>query len=886
MAADAGVTYEDFKSANKNAGLDSAIAPSWLEHHFPGDIVSWIGAAIAVVVFVAIGYAVFMELETVTWSQVRHASEAIGWTDIAIATGATALSYMALMCYDVLALRQVGRRDLPLRLVALTSFIAHALTFSLGFGALTGGAVRLRLYGSAGLAPEKVLGVGILCSLTFWMGLAAVTGVTLVAEPQAVHTLAGVGAWTSRGIGLAIIALIGGWIAWSTMRPVSVQVHGWSLPLPGTAAATGSILIGAMDTIAAALALWVLLPAGAEVSFSHFLVVFAVATVIGVVSHVPGGLGVFDGLIILGLPQVPEPAMLASLILFRLIYYVLPFILSAALLSFYEARQQSAVLHRNVVAVAAMATPLLPAVTATAVFIGGLVLLISGALPAEADRLATLRAILPLPFVEASHFFASIIGSLLLIIAHGLLARLRTAWATAIALLFAGATFSLAKGVDYEEAIICLCVIGLLLVSRRHFYRRGGIFTGRTSALDIVAIFAAVGISMWLGITVYWDVDYTNSLWWDFAYHGDAPRFLRASLGVAVLLLIVTVYHLVHRTSAIRHLATAAERGRAKALVATASRAEAHLAQLGDKLFLFSDDSFVMYGVQGSSWIAMGDPVASSPEDTLDLVWRYKELVDRHRGKPVFYQISSDWLPVYLDAGFSLIKLGEEAWVDLKTFTIEGGAGRKLRQTFAKAQRSDASVEIVTRDKLIPFIDELRDVSDEWLTTRGTAEKGFSLGFWSDDYMVQNDVAIVRHAGRIVAFANIWMTADKSEFTIDLMRHRPHAPPGVMDLLFITLMLEAKAQGYRWFNLGMAPLAGLPQHRLASMWSHLGTLFSRHADRYYNFEGLRAFKSKFNPEWRSKYLAYPGGLSLAQVLIDVVALIGESPKRAARRSTS
>jgi phosphatidylglycerol lysyltransferase len=115
------------------------------------------------------------------------------------------------------------------------------------------------------------------------------------------------------------------------------------------------------------------------------------------------------------------------------------------------------------------------------------------------------------------------------------------------------------------------------------------------------------------------------------------------------------------------------------------------------------------------------------------------------------------------------------------------------------------------------------------------------------------------------------------------MRHRPDAPQGIMDLLFIGLMQHAKAEGYRWFNLGMAPLSGLSQHRLASLWARFGTFFFRHADRLYKFEGLRLFKSKFKPEWRPKYLAYPGVLQLPQVLIDVVALIGAGPKRAAQR---
>ncbi|HPG88401.1 MAG TPA: phosphatidylglycerol lysyltransferase domain-containing protein, partial [Hyphomicrobium sp.] len=275
------------------------------------------------------------------------------------------------------------------------------------------------------------------------------------------------------------------------------------------------------------------------------------------------------------------------------------------------------------------------------------------------------------------------------------------------------------------------------------------------------------------------------------------------------------------------------------------------------------------------------EPVARSQDDMLELIWRYKELVDKNRGKPAFYQVSSDYLPLYLDAGFSLVKLGEEALVDLATFTIEGSERRRLRQTYAKAQRSNAVLEILPQDQIPPLLNELREVSDAWLTTRGSAEKGFSLGFWTDDYILQQPIAVVRHEGRIVAFANLWKTDDKNEFAVDLMRHRPDAPSSVMDLMFTGLMLEAKAQGYRWFNLGMAPLSGLPQHRLASRWSRVGRLFFRHADRFYNFEGLRAFKSKFKPEWRPKYLAYPGGLTLAQVLIDIVALIAESPKRMA-----
>ncbi len=844
-----------------------------------------IGAVVAFGLFSAVAYVIYHELAGVTWAQVQTAIGEIGWMDVACAIAATAVSYIALIGYDFLALRQVGAQNVPLRFIALTSFIAQAFTFSLGFGVLTGGAVRLRLYRNFGLDADRIIAVGILCSLTFWTGLAALAGACLIADPGVTVTEIGLSPYAAQTAGALVLAAVAGWIAYTAIKPRTIEFRDWTLSLPGPGATLASIAVGTADTAAAALALWFILPDGADITFPAFLVVFAVATVLGVLSHVPGGFGIFDAAILLGLPQVPEPAMLASLLVFRLVYYVGPLALSGLMLSIYEISRKDTPVNKGFTALAQIANPLLPAAAAVSVFLGGFVLLISGALPAEADRIAALRRLIPLPFVETSHFIASVVGALLLVVAHGLLRRLKSAWTLAMALLLSGAVFSVAKGFDFEEAIICVAVAGLLYAGRRGFYRQGGFLSGPFAPQELLAIAVATCASIWIGFMVYRQVAYDNSLWWDFAYHGDAPRFLRASLGIAVTIFLLAAYRLMHRAPRMRTPAPAEEMERARAIVATNDRVEANLATLGDKRFMFANDGgegFVMYGVQGTSWIAMGDPVTRSPAVAADLVWQFKELVDEHRGVPVFYQVTTPMLPVYLDAGFSLVKLGEEAWVDLAKFTLEGGEGRKLRQTKSKAERSGATLEFVPAEKVDKLIPQLERVSNAWIEERGQREKGFSLGFWSETYLNRCDLAIIRHEGRIVAFANLWTTGQKEEFSIDLMRHLPDAPQGTMDLLLIGLMEHAKANGYRWFNLGMAPLSGLPQHRLASIWSRAGTFFFRHADRLYNFEGLRAFKNKFKPEWRAKYLAYPGGLSLPQVLLDVTTLISSSPKRAAQ----
>jgi phosphatidylglycerol lysyltransferase len=134
------------------------------------------------------------------------------------------------------------------------------------------------------------------------------------------------------------------------------------------------------------------------------------------------------------------------------------------------------------------------------------------------------------------------------------------------------------------------------------------------------------------------------------------------------------------------------------------------------------------------------------------------------------------------------------------------------------------------------------------------------------------DCAVVRKAGVVVAFANLWR-AGTEEISVDLMRFNDAAPKGVMDYLFVETILYGQAQGYKWFSLGMAPLSGLESHELASTWHRVGHTIFEHGESFYNFEGLRAFKDKFDPEWEPRYLAAPGGLATPRVMYDAAVLI-------------
>jgi phosphatidylglycerol lysyltransferase len=172
------------------------------------------------------------------------------------------------------------------------------------------------------------------------------------------------------------------------------------------------------------------------------------------------------------------------------------------------------------------------------------------------------------------------------------------------------------------------------------------------------------------------------------------------------------------------------------------------------------------------------------------------------------------------------------------------------------------------------LVPELREISDNWLQRRHAREKRFSLGFFDAGYLARLPIAVVRRGERIEAFANVWAGGAFEELSVDLMRYRGDAPPGVMDYLLVNLMLWGRDRGYRWFNLGMAPLAGFETRPLAPLWTRLGASVQRMGEHFYNFQGLREYKDKFHPVWEPRYLASPGGLALPRILTNLTTLIG------------
>ena len=827
-----------------------------------------------------VGLALFCGAIWILEREIRHGDvlahlRGIPAHQLASALGLAALSYAALTGYDTLAVRYVNA-PLPYPRIALTSFIAYVFSHNIGLAFFGGSAVRYRMLSSYGLKAGEIARIVVFNVTTFWLGFAALGGATFAFEPARLPHMWLSDTASSRPLGVALLAALGLYLGFIALRRRSaVTVFGFEVPLPRVTQTAAQLAISVADWSLAASVLFALLPHAVGLSFAQYLSAYMLAVVLGLVSNVPGGLGVFDTAMVVLLRRfLPGDVVLGCVLAYRIVYYLVPMAFALVLFAGYEMLQRRVALARGRDRIALWASELVPKVFAAIAFGAGGLLLISGATPAAPGRMDLLHRLLPLALLEVSHFLGSVIGVGLVRLSRALLQRLDGAYFLTLVLLAAGAVASLLKGFDWEEASLLALFFAALLPCRRYFYRHSSVFRQPFSLVWTARVlFALLGTGLVLALS-FRHREYSRELWWQFELSAHASRSLRAFVGASGVAAFASLAALL-RPPRIRHeRASADDLARATPIVAAARPTSAHLALVGDKSLLWSEagDAFLMYGVHRKSWVAMGDPVGG-PEARRELAWRFRELADAEGDWAAFYEVSAEDLPLYLDLGLSPRKIGEEARVPLAEFSLAGGGRKALRASHNRVVREGGRFAILTPEEVPAHLDELQAISDQWLIAKRTREKRFSIGAFDPEYLQRMPIAVVMRGARPVAFANLWLGGELDEMSIDLMRHADDAPPGVMDYLFAELMLWGKERGYRHFSLGMAPLSGLETHRFAPVWNRAGALLFRFGENFYNFQGLRAFKEKFDPVWEPRYLAAPRGFALPFILTDIAALI-------------
>ncbi|KJZ64891.1 bifunctional lysylphosphatidylglycerol flippase/synthetase MprF [Pseudomonas fluorescens] len=792
------------------------------------------------------------------------------------ALAATVIGFIILLGYEWSASRYAGVTLAP-RILALGGFTAFAIGNAIGLSMLSGGSVRYRLYARHGLGASDVAHMTLFASLSLGCALPPLAALATLSNLPAASAALGLSEGL-LGIVAAAVLLLFSVLAIGIYRRrlpdqpspdnLLVKVGRRTLRLPGRRLTFLQLVITALDVAAAATVLYLLLPEAPP--FGAFLLVYLLALAAGVLSHVPGGVGVFEAILLAAFADTLGAAPLAAaLLLYRLIYVVLPLLVACVFLLINEG-QRLFQTRQTLRAASGLAAPIL----AVLVFLSGVVLLFSGVTPEIDTRLEHIGFLIPHRLVDASHFGASLVGVLCLLLAQGLRRRLSAACMLTTILLLVGALLSLLKGFDWEEACLLILTASLLGVFRRSFYRPSRLTEVPFSPLYLASSLCVLGASIWLLLFAYQDVPYSHQLWWQFTLDADAPRGLRSLLGAAVLLVVVSLTWLLRTARPVIHLPTPDELGRAVKILMASAQPDGGLALTGDKALLFhpNDEAFLMYARRGRSLVALYDPIGPT-QQRAEMIWQFRDLCDIHHARPVFYQVRAENLPYYMDIGLTAIKLGEEARVDLLRFDLEakGKEMKDLRYTWNRGTRDGLSLEIFEPGHAP--MDELKVISDAWLTGKNVREKGFSLGRFSDDYIKHFRVAVIRFEGRPVAFANLLETYGHDLASLDLMRAHPDAPKLTMEFMMVGLIQHYKNHGYARFSLGMVPLSGLQPRRGAPLTQRLGSMVFRRGEQLYNFQGLRRFKDKFQPDWEPRYMAVPAGLDPLVALADTAALI-------------
>ncbi len=297
---------------------------------------SRIGVALSLTIITVAVVVLYHILRDIDPDALVDALEATDWRTLIFAGLFVAGGYLTLTFYDLFALRTIGRTEVPYRIAALTGFSSYAVGHNVGASVFSGGAVRYRIYSTWGLSVIEVTKICFVAGLTFWLGNATVLGLGILWAPQAARALDQMPLWCNRILALVILTMLCAYVAWVWVKPRVIGRDGWQVTLPGGPLTLLQIAIGILDLSCCAAAMYMLVPDEPNLGFVTVAVIFVAATLLGFASHAPGGLGVFDAAMMVALWQFDKEDLLAGLLLFRLLYYIIPFVLSLGVLGIRE----------------------------------------------------------------------------------------------------------------------------------------------------------------------------------------------------------------------------------------------------------------------------------------------------------------------------------------------------------------------------------------------------------------------------------------------------------------------------------------------------------------------------------------------------------------------
>jgi phosphatidylglycerol lysyltransferase len=628
------------------------------------------------------------------------------------------------------------------------------------------------------------------------------------------------------------------------------------------------------------LSLYVLFHAfGQSISFGPLVAGFAIGVLFWIISPIPQGIGLVEGIMALTYTSLGVPVETATIVslAFRGLTFWLPLVLGFVLIR----RTRTFGGHERSLA-EVWGVRLIAMLTA----VMGVVNLLSSVTPSLMSRLETIKGYLPLIVRQGGHLTAALGGFALMSLSIGLWRRKRTAWILTLAVLVVSAISHIIKGLDYEEALLGLGLAGWLLTLRPQFYARSDTPSVRQG---LWAVAASIGFTLLYGVTGFYLLDrhfsinfglgaairQTVVMFAGFYDPGLLPipithfgRFFADSIYMVGAATFAYALFMLLRPVLIRHPASGDERRRAKLIVERYGRTSlARMILFDDKAYYFSPGgSVIAYAAHNGAAVALGDPIGP-PTDAPQVIAGFKSFCARNDWIPAFYQTQPDYLEHYTTAGFMNLNIGSEAIADVTSFTLSGNVNKGLRSAYNRMVRLGYRSAVLHPPLSQPRLTELRAISDIWLSHVHGSEKRFSLGWFDEAYLESGPIMVVYDPeDRPVAFANIVSEYQRNEITIDLMRYIP-GEHGIMDFMFVSLFEWAAREGYASFNLGLSALSGIGEHPEDPNIERALHYIYEHVNQFYNFKGLHTFKSKFHPHWAPRYLIYPKAAALPAIAL-------------------
>lgn len=593
------------------------------------------------VLLVAAIWVVQREFRNLSIADVMRAMGEIPNTALWQGAGLTVAAYLVLAAYDWLGARYAGKPSSWGR-AFIASFCGYSLAHNLGFAAVSGAAVRFRLYSAWGYSTLEIGKVIGFTSLTFGLGGMALGGWVLVLEPEVLPWLGNhLPRWGLQLLSVPLFGIVLGYVLLSRIRR-TITFFGHVVELPNISMAIAQSLLATVDVAVTAAIFYVLLPPSEGLTLLRFIGIYLVSYTAGIVASVPGGLGVFDAAVVIGLGPYLGPAeVIGALLVFRLYYYIVPLFISGLLFAGFEISQRRMVLARFT-ALGSGAMPLEVPVLSGLVALGGALLIFLGSLPVdELKEWAGYEAAI------ASQFAASIVGSLLMVMAFGLARRLNIAWGASLVLLGAGAFIAWLRNEAWWTWGVFLLVAAVLATMRPSFYRNSRLRAEPLSQ-DMLLPLAAVAISGMVLALFANASRLQDAYWWEVVLTEGPPIQLRFAVGITVLLLLAGLFRLL-RPARIRPLPyDDTQRALLAALGGTLPpRADGVIwGEAGRAGFAFTK--------AGRVWIGHGDP-AGDVRDAVSAIWRFRDLCERNGARSAFVGLGPAYLRVYADTGLQTL---------------------------------------------------------------------------------------------------------------------------------------------------------------------------------------------------------------------------------------